>query len=273
MPSKRSRVLAVMEVLLVFLITAGIFHAIRRVEPLAAWQNAVFGGKQFAGYAVVLLLIVSGLALLPGGLARSAVILRPARYHLEFFTAAFLPIFILSASLAWIPWRTWYGAAIVSVLAVGLLWLTGWMLRRKPELSLPASISLLLLFPLLALRLSALYGAITSLGYFYLLVGPVEEIFFRGYALSRLDRAFGRPYCTWGIRWGAGLIISALLFGLWHVSANPLDLSLYPQALWTFFAGLIFGAVREKSGSIAAPALLHGVLNYGPQALLFDLIS
>lgn len=274
MPPIRRRVFAVAEVVLIFTLAAGIFHAIRQIETLADWQNAVFRGKQFAGYAAILLLAVCGLALFPGRrLAQYGVIFRPVRYHLAIFAAAFLPVFLLSASLAWIPWRTWPGAAAVSALAIGLLLLTLVFLRRQPDDNLPYPAYMLLLAPLAVLQIPAVREALASLIYFYLLVGPAEEILFRGYALSRLDQAFGRPYCTWGIRWGAGLILSSLLFGLWHVSANPLDVSLYPQALWTFFAGLLFGAVREKCGSIFPPALLHGVLNYGPQALLFDLIS
>jgi hypothetical protein len=30
--------------------------------------------------------------------------------------------------------------------------------------------------------------------------------------------------------------------------------------------------VREKSDGVIAPALLHGVINYGPQAALFYLL-
>jgi membrane protease YdiL (CAAX protease family) len=33
--------------------------------------------------------------------------------------------------------------------------------------------------------------------------------------------------------------------------------------LWTFFAGLVLGFVREKTGSIVAPTILHGL----PQAI------
>ena len=32
---------------------------------------------------------------------------------------------------------------------------------------------------------------------------------------------------------------------------------------WTIFSGLVMGFVREKSGSVFAPALLHGI----PQAI------
>jgi len=38
--------------------------------------------------------------------------------------------------------------------------------------------------------------------------------------------------------------------------------------LWTFFTGLVFGLVREKSGSIVAPALLHGLPQAIAQAVL-----
>jgi membrane protease YdiL (CAAX protease family) len=45
----------------------------------------------------------------------------------------------------------------------------------------------------------------------------------------------------------------------------------WPHVLWTMFAGLIFGFVREKSEGIIAPVILHGIMNYGPQAILFYL--
>ena len=62
------------------------------------------------------------------------------------------------------------------------------------------------------------------------------------------------------------------MFGLWHYALNPASASAGPQALWTVFAGPIFGAVREKSGSVFAPALLHGVLNYNPFQLIMAFI-
>jgi membrane protease YdiL (CAAX protease family) len=37
---------------------------------------------------------------------------------------------------------------------------------------------------------------------------------------------------------------------------------------WTIFGGLVFGFVREKSGGILAPALLHGL----PQAIAFTMM-
>ncbi|PZN07563.1 MAG: hypothetical protein DIU69_11460 [Bacillota bacterium] len=51
-------------------------------------------------------------------------------------------------------------------------------------------------------------------------VGLGEELFFRGYVQSRLNEAFGRPYQLWSARFGPGMILAALLFGLTHV-LNP----------------------------------------------------
>jgi membrane protease YdiL (CAAX protease family) len=97
-----------------------------------------------------------------------------------------------------------------------------------------------------------------------------EEIFFRGYIQSRLNSVFGRPRHFFGIQWGWGLIISSVLFGLWHCAWKP-EILEWPHVLWTMLAGLIFGIVREKSEGVFAPAILHGIMNYGPQAILLYL--
>ncbi|MCC6191923.1 MAG: CPBP family intramembrane metalloprotease [Anaerolineales bacterium] len=85
---------------------------------------------------------------------------------------------------------------------------------------------------------------------------------------SRLNEAFGRPYQFFGVPFGWGAIITALLFGFAHVGILRWILGLttevaLPWGVWTVFSGLVFGFVREKSGGILAPALLHGL----PQAI------
>jgi membrane protease YdiL (CAAX protease family) len=86
---------------------------------------------------------------------------------------------------------------------------------------------------------------------------------------SRLDQAFGKPYAFGGVQFGWGVIITSLLFGLLHVTngGDPVTRTFVPQwawGLWTFFGGLASGYVREKTGSIVAPTILHGL----PQALV-----
>jgi membrane protease YdiL (CAAX protease family) len=91
-----------------------------------------------------------------------------------------------------------------------------------------------------------------------------EEILYRGYFQSRINEEFGRPYSFLGANFGIGLVISSLLFATAHVlnPFNPFkgsyDLA-WGWGLWTFFAGLFFGLMREKTGSIIASGIAHGL--------------
>jgi len=111
--------------------------------------------------------------------------------------------------------------------------------------------------------------------FFLLFVGVGEELLFRGYIQSRLNKAFGCPYRFFGIDWGWGAITASLLFGLMHLFArgsNPFlgQYQLTPWwALWTFFGRLPSALVRQKTGSIIAPAILHGL----PRALAHALLG
>jgi membrane protease YdiL (CAAX protease family) len=93
-----------------------------------------------------------------------------------------------------------------------------------------------------------------------------EEIYWRGYFQSRLTQAFGRPWQWQGIRFGAGLLVTSLLFGISHgLNATNLltgETGFYLWwAIWTCFSGVFFGLLREKSGGVLAPALVHGVID------------
>ena len=74
--------------------------------------------------------------------------------------------------------------------------------------------------------------------------------------------------------WGWGILIASALFGLMHV-LNPGSLVTgfwrlsWGWGFWTFFSGLVFGFTREKTGSIVAPVLLHGL----PQAIAYAFLG
>ena len=106
---------------------------------------------------------------------------------------------------------------------------------------------------------------------FYLcFAGPAEEILFRGYIQSGLNQLFGKPFRFFGVAWGCGALGAALLFGLMHVInlaslyRGQVDLQLV-WGLWTFFGGLVFSFVREKTGGVLAPTILHRF----PQAMAY----
>ena len=86
--------------------------------------------------------------------------------------------------------------------------------------------------------------------------------------------AFGKPFTLFGVQWGWGVGIVALLFGFMHVlnlgSLVERHWVLTPWwGVWNFFAGLAFSFVRERTGSIVAPALLHGL----PQGIAWAILG
>lgn len=90
-------------------------------------------------------------------------------------------------------------------------------------------------------------------------VAFLEEFFFRGYVQSRLNDCFGKPFRFQNVEFGAGLLLAAAVFGLFH-PLTVADESPWAWALWTGAGGLIFGFVREKSGAVVAPTILHGAI-------------
>jgi len=149
------------------------------------------------------------------------------------------------------------------------------LLNRKPDPK--SSVIMIVLagvgFAVLAIW-TGLYPGLAqgaaSFIYYIFFIGLGEELLYRGYTQSRLDQAFGKPFAFGGAQLGWGLIISSLLFGLLHVTngIDPVTRAFVPQWAWgfrTFFGGMALGYVREKTGSMVAPAILHGL----PQALVY----
>jgi membrane protease YdiL (CAAX protease family) len=101
------------------------------------------------------------------------------------------------------------------------------------------------------------FGALVELAAVQLVVVALpEELFFRGFLLGLLERAWPprRRFLGGGLGWA--LIVSALLFALIHVPREG-DL----RTLVTFFPGLLFGWLRSATGSILAPVLAHASSN------------
>jgi membrane protease YdiL (CAAX protease family) len=159
---------------------------------------------------------------------------------------------------------TWPGALVMSTVQTVLLLVVAWVLRKKPAAAGVATAALVL-----APAGETLIGQATILFLTCaLFVGFGEEILYRGYAHSRLNEAFGTAFRFAGVAFGWGTILAAAIFGLTHVGILRWILGASSEVtwawgVWTFFGGLVFAYVREKSGGILAPALLHGL----PQAI------
>jgi membrane protease YdiL (CAAX protease family) len=85
-----------------------------------------------------------------------------------------------------------------------------------------------------------------------LLVSIPEELFFRGWFQSRMNSLFEPKWNIFGIRLGWSWLLTALVFAAAH---SVINYQWWHFAI--FFPGLLFGWLREKTGSITAASLWH----------------
>lgn len=203
------------------------------------------------------------------------------------YVARFVPMSVLFVLiLLGETYRSWAGSAIVCAAEIAGIWLlltmltrqaaqdpSGDMRRSKAKKNARLLGGLLLLPIVLGIVLNRSPLTVASTVFWQLIVsGFGEEIRYRGYYQSRVNQAFGKPYQIRGIRFGPGLIVSSILFGLIHATQtfNPLlgqhDFA-WPWGLWTLAGGCFFGLLREKTDDVVACTVAHGGLDAAGEGL------
>ena len=131
---------------------------------------------------------------------------------------------------------------IVSFAAVFLLLLAGGISVIEEVILGPDPEAQLLLDAVLPKDLLQL---IALIGISIALVGPAEELAFRGFVQRGLETSFGKT---------AGLLIASILFGLLH-GLNSLR-SIIPVTVVSLFLGYVW---QKTDGNTAASAWMHGL--------------
>jgi membrane protease YdiL (CAAX protease family) len=83
-----------------------------------------------------------------------------------------------------------------------------------------------------------------------------EEVFFRGYLQSALDRAWPPRWKMLGATLGPSLFVASAIFALGHLSTDP-----HPARLAVFFPSLVFGILRARTGGVGASIAFHALCN------------
>lgn len=194
-----------------------------------------------------------------------------------------IPMGVFLGAILWLKadYRSLSGGAVIAVGEVLGIALILWVLNRQQETKAMTSAKgnvitaiLLFLFPIaLALVMGKLALIVVSTIIWQLFFsGFGEEFVWRGYVQSRLNQAFGRPMRAFGVQFGWGLIIASMLFGFLH-AFNTYDPAIglsslsWGWVLFTTFGGLLFGILREKTGSLLAPGIAHGLPDAVGEAL------
>ncbi len=95
-----------------------------------------------------------------------------------------------------------------------------------------------------------------------IVVGPVEELLFRGLIQTTLNRVIGGERLFGRIRWGT--ILATLTFGLAHL-ANLSHQSLgvtIQQVIFAMITGLVLGHYYDRSQNLWGAAVLHNIIDF-----------
>lgn len=275
MSVRLSRILAVGEVLLIMF---GVLRLVGLVLTATGfWQSAGSLQRNMLGHIVMMVVPLTWLVLTRRDLTTYGLLTKDPRSDLKVALTAFLPVSLASAASGVLDYRSMPVAILLAAVSFAAFLWVAFQLRRglDPQSGLITIALCLILFPAFDLWRGHLpepaTAAITFICYAFF-VGFGEEIMYRGFVQSRLNQAFGRPFVFLGVPWGWGLVLTSLLFGFTHVlnvdAATGQIGWFWGWGLWTIFGGLTFGYVRERTGNVLAPALLHGL----PQALAAALL-
>jgi hypothetical protein len=88
------------------------------------------------------------------------------------------------------------------------------------------------------------------------LIALPEELFYRGYLQTSLQHLLKVRWKVFGGDVGPAVILTSALFALGHLIAIP-----SADRLAVFFPSLLFGWLRDRTGSIFWPVLLHALSN------------
>jgi membrane protease YdiL (CAAX protease family) len=281
----KSKILAIIEILLVYAVMQTLGIALRSIG-IVQWEVQNLGWT-YIGMFIFVCIPALVIFLTRRNWAEYGVTLADWKTSLDLGIKAYLvriiPVAVLMLTILWLKMdhRTFPGGAITSLgEIVGIAIMLVILGRQKPTKALSAArsnvvtIILLFLFPIvLAWMLGKLTLIIFStVVWQFFFSGFGEEFVWRGYVQSRLNRAFGRPLRMFGIQFGAGLIITSILFGFFH-AFNTYDPAIgfaslsWGWALSATFGGLLFGILREKTGNLLACGLAHGLPDAVGEAL------
>ena len=88
------------------------------------------------------------------------------------------------------------------------------------------------------------------------LVALPEEVLYRGYVQTRLNAVWKPRWRLLGATIGPSLFVTSALFAVGHLAITP-----GPFRLLVFFPSLLFGWLRERTGTIVAGVVFHAACN------------
>lgn len=276
----KNKLLVLLEILLTYVVLRLLGTGLRSTG-IVQWEQETLGWS-YTGEILFIAIPALVIWLARRNWADYGVSLADWQTNLDIGIKAYLVRFISVGALVatlmlGIGYASLKGGLLISIADVFAIALMLWILARQKAVQNGTKnlviTALILLFPILVgLAMNRLTLIVVSTVVWQFFSGFGEEFVFRGYVQSRLNQAFGRPMRMFGVQFGWGLIVTSLLFGFFH-AFNTYDPTVglsylsWGWALFTTFGGLFFGILREKTGTLLAPGIAHGLPDAVGEAL------
>lgn len=277
----KTRLMALIEIVLVYAVMQGL-GTVLRSTGIVQWELQTLGWT-YTGMSLFIGIVVLLIWLTRRSWVDYGVSLADWRTNLDIgmkgYLLRLLPVGgIMLALWLGIGYTSIQGGLLIAFLDIlAIIVLVGVLNRQKPVASGKPNlivIVLLLLLPIIAAmavnKLSLI--VLSTVIWQFVFSGFGEEFIWRGYVQSQLNHSFGRPWDFRGIQFGPGLIVASLLFGLthalntYHPAIGLASLS-WGWAIFTATGGLFLGLIREKTGTLLAPGIAHGLPDAVGEAL------
>lgn len=120
-----------------------------------------------------------------------------------------------------------------------------------------------------SLRLPKPPTLVAELVFLAFVVGPTEELLFRGLIQTALNGSINSRVRLRSWRIGLGTVVAAVMFGLFHlvnVVYQPLGATLQ-QALTAVVIGLVFGVLYDGTKNLVGASLAHSLADFSGTAI------
>lgn len=98
----------------------------------------------------------------------------------------------------------------------------------------------------------------------------IEEVVYRGILVSLFSLIYIDNLHIGNINFGIGAVVTSILFGLWHGLNINVDFDItmsWTAFIYTGLIGFILALVRERTGSLLFPIIIHVMVNTIPQTM------
>jgi membrane protease YdiL (CAAX protease family) len=238
------------------------------VRSLIRWEGRSLGGSYFTGILIVVLTlvapIVTKLDFEELGIVGVGDWKKSLNIGFKGFLSFLIPQFFLTTFWSFgLDYKEyWQSALIQSALVLLFTFLLVRNIGNKQgdisRLRL-VLIAVVLLTPfILGFTFDALSTRLLTTFIWQILVGGfAEEMLFRGYIQSTVNREYGTNWRIKGVNFGPGLLVSSTLYGL----SRALRTMNLGWGVYAFTLGLFYGLIREASGDIIGSGSANAIID------------